>query len=156
MEFDVNFKIKTEEVKESIVEEIKNYEDEVLTVEGTQELIKLHFFKSLIEKYEVKDDLLKEAENKNTVLKRRNDEFSKLIKKQSDENKMLKVENEKLCNCLNELQNKLDNMEQHTAILDEEKEEIKQLLKLKTMEVGKLKTEIDVLKSEMEDDTLDA
>ena len=105
-------------------------------------------------KYELKDELLKETENKNISLKRKVDEFSKLIKRQSDENKMLKMENEKLCDYLNELQKNIDNMEQHTAILDEEKEEMKQLIKLKTAEIGKLKTEINVLKMEMEEDDM--
>lgn len=45
-------------------------------------------------------------------------------------------------------------MEQHTAILNKEKEEIKGLLKLKTKEVEKLKVEIDVLKSQMEEDEI--
>ena len=154
MNINFDLKIESEMDMEDVVKEIKERENELLSVEEFQNLKQLYLVKSLMEKCELRGELLKEAENKNVVLKRRNDEFSKLIKRQSDENKMLKMKNEKLCNYLNELQSKLDNMEQHTAILSEEKEEIKQLLKLKVQEVKKLKVEIDVLKSEMEEDDI--
>lgn len=156
MEFDVNFKVDLYLAKKQIIKEIKEWECKTGTTEKIPELIQLYFIKSLIERLEVMNDLIKDCENKNAVLKIRSDEFSKLVKKQSGENKMLKAENEKLCNYLNELQSKLDNMEQHTAILEEEKEEIKQLLESKSREVAKLKVEIckikgcdDDLKSKM-------
>lgn len=129
MKFDVSFEIDLELAKEQIVKEIKEYEDKTDTTEKVQRLIQLYFVKSLIEKLEVKDDLLNQCNLKIDFLKRRE-------------------------NYLKELQSKLDNMEQHTAILNEEKEEIKGLLKLKTKEVEKLKVEIDVLKSQMEEDEI--
>ena len=154
MKFDVSFEIDLELAKEQIVKEIKEYEDKTDTTEKVQILIKLHFVKSLIEKLEVKNDLLNQCNLKIDFLERRRDSLSKSFIKQYDKNKILKTENEKLCNCINELQSKLDNMEQHTAILNKEKEEIKGLLKLKTKEVEKLKVEIDVLKSQMEEDEI--
>lgn len=154
MNINFDLKIKSEMDMEDIVEKIKEQENKLLNVEEFQNLKQLYLVKSLMGKYELKDELLKETENKNISLKRKVDEFSKLIKRQSDENKMLKMENEKLCDYLNELQKNIDNMEQHTAILDEEKEEMKQLIKLKTAEIGKLKTEINVLKMEMEEDDM--
>lgn len=154
MKFDVSFEIDLELAKEQIVKEIKEYEDKTDNTEKVQRLIQLHFVKSLIEKLEVKDDLLNQCNLKIDFLERRRDSLSKSFTKQYDKNKILKTENEKLCNCINELQGKLDNMEQHTAILNEEKGEIKELLKLKTQEVEKLKVEIDVLKSQMEEDEI--
>ena len=139
MKFDINFKIKMEEVKKSIIEEIKKYEDEVPTTEGIQELIKLHFIKYLIEGLEVKNDLINQCNIKIDFLRKERYDLSKNFIKQCDENKMLKAENE-------ELKSKLDNMEQHTTILEEEKEEIKQLLKLKAAAVAKLKGEICKIK----------
>ena len=151
MEFDVNFKVDLYLAKKQIIKEIKEWEYKTGTTEKIPELIQLYFIKSLIERLEVMNDLIKDCENKNAVLKIRSDEFSKLVKKQSGENKMLKAENEKLCNYLNELQSKHDNMEQHTAILEEEKEKIKQLLESKSREVAKLKVEICKIKRDNDD-----
>lgn len=144
MEFDVNFKVDLYLAKKQIIKEIKELEYKTGTTEKIPELIQLYFIKSLIERLEVMNDLIKDCENKNTVLKIRSDEFSKLVKKQSGENKMLKAGNE-------ELKSKLDNMEQHTAILEEEKEKIKQLLKSKAAEVAKLKVEIYKIKRDNDD-----
>ena len=154
MEFGVSFEIDSGLAKKQIVKEIEEYEGKTDTTENIQRLIHLHIIKSLIEKLEEKDDLLNQCDLKIDFLKTRCDNLSKSFTKQHDKNKILKAENEKLCNCLNELQSKLDNMEQHTAILNKEKEEIKGLLKLKTKEVEKLKVEIDVLKSQMEEDEI--
>lgn len=121
MKFGVSFEIDLELAKEQIVKEIKEYEDKTDTAEKIQKLIQLNFIKSLIEKLEVKNDLLNQYNFKIASIRRRE-------------------------NYLKELQSKLDNMEQHTAILNEEKEEMIGLIKLKTQEVKKLKVEIDVFK----------
>lgn len=98
MKFDVSFEIDLELVKEQIVKEIKEYEDKTDTTEKVQRLIKLHFVKSLIEKLEVKNDLLNQCNLKIDFLERRRDSLSKSFTKQYDKNKILKTENEKLCN----------------------------------------------------------
>lgn len=90
MNINFDLKIESEMDMEDVAEKIKECENKLLSVEEFQNLKQLYLVKSLMEKCEIKDELLKEAEGNNILLRRKVEEFSKLIKRQSDELKLTK------------------------------------------------------------------